>query len=116
MELSCDRWHRNRRTRTRGCRFQRRATMTTPTPVPGPGPIPTQTPLAPPAAPVMQGGPPAAKPGMNGCLKAFLIGSGIAVVLGTLAVVGLFMIGKKAVDDFDKSFGVAATTDYETKI
>lgn len=73
------------------------------------------TPLAA-APPAAQGAPPAAKPQSNGCLKAFVIGTVVCVVLGTVAMVGLLMLGKKAAEDIDRTFGVAAVQDYALTI
>lgn len=74
---------------------------------------------APPAAPgAYQQPPPAGPPptsSSNGCLKAALIVGGILVFLGILTVGGCVLFVGKAVDELEKTFGVADPKDYEVK-
>lgn len=49
----------------------------------------------------------------NGCLKAFLIVFAIATVLGIIVVVASVLLVGSAVDDINKSFGTASTSDYD---
>ena len=70
-----------------------------PTPAPPPA-APAAPPAPPPGAPPATAyvGPPPAKKGGNGCLKAFLIVFAIAVVLGIGVVVAAGFLVKKSVD------------------
>ncbi len=104
--------------------------MTTPeTPV-RPVPVTTPAPAAAPPPPAAGGstptipyayhqapvGPPPAAAKSNGCLKATLIGLGVASVLSVLVLCALYVVGRKAVEDFNTSFGVAAAADYKLDV
>lgn len=83
-------------------------------PAPVVPPVAAPSPPAP-GQPTIHPGTPAPKQGMNGCLKAFIIGSVVMFALSCIVVVGLVFVGKKAAEDIDKTFGVAAAGDYELK-